>query len=99
MNTSKLLATVIGLQVLSLAAQFLGQPTLVAPVQAQLPDAGGQRAQMLEELRGIRSDLKALNASMATTSGRVDKIAAHLESGRLQVRTATSDENRKPTTR
>jgi hypothetical protein len=96
MNTPKLLATVVGLQVLSLAAQFLGQPTLVAPAHAQLPDAGGQRAQMLDELKAIRAELKSLNASTAATSGRLDKIVTTLDSGKLQVRAASPDENKRP---
>jgi hypothetical protein len=94
MNTQKLLATVIGLQVLSLAAQFLGQPTVIAPAQAQMPDAGGQRSVMIDELKGIRAELKTLNTATASTSGRVDKIVALLDGGKLQVRTATPDENK-----
>ena len=96
MNTSKLLAVVIGLQALSLACQFLGQPAIVAPAQAQMPDSGAQRAVMIEELKGIRADLKALNASAAATSGRVDKIITILDSGKLQVRAISPDENKRP---
>ena len=74
MNTSKLLAVVIGLQTLSLACQFLGQPAIVAPAQAQMPDSGAQRAVMIEELKGMRADLKALNASAAAMSNVVTLI-------------------------
>jgi hypothetical protein len=95
MNTSKLLTIVIGLQVLSLAGQYLGQPAIIAPAQAQMPDAGAQRAVIIEELKGLRADLKALNASAAATSSRVDKIAAILDSGKLQVHAATPDENKR----
>lgn len=95
MNTSKLLTVVIGLQVVSLAGQYLGQPAIVAPAQAQMPDAGAQRAVMIDELKGIRADLKALNASAAATSGRVDKIVAILDSGKLQVHSASPDENKR----
>ena len=98
MNTPKLLSVVIGLQVLSLATQFLGQPTLVSPAMAQMPDAGAQRAQMIDELRGIRADMKALATATSATNARVEKISTLLDSGRLQVLSATPDDNRKPTT-
>lgn len=96
MNTSKLLTVVIGLQILTLAGQYLGQPTLVAPAQAQMPDSGGQRAQMIEELKGIHSDIKTMAASVALMAGRVDKMATIMDSGSLQVRVASSDENKRP---
>src|SRR4051812_45051470 len=96
MNTQKLLTVVIGLQVLTVASQWLGQPSIVTPAMAQMPDAGSQRAAMLDELKGIRSDLKALAASGTTTAARVDKIAALLESGKVQVRAVSPDENKRP---
>lgn len=99
MNTSKLLTVVIGLQVLSLASQYLGQPALVAPAQAQMPDAGAQRAVIIDQLTGMRADLKALNASAAATSGRVDKIVTILDSGKLQVVATSSDQNKRPAAR
>jgi len=95
MNTSKLLTVMIGLQVLTLAGQYLGQPSVVAPAMAQMPDAGAQRAQIIEELKGIRTDLKALTATNAATASRVDKMAVLLDSGTLQVKSVSPDDNRK----
>ncbi|HZZ44635.1 MAG TPA: hypothetical protein VFE58_16995 [Tepidisphaeraceae bacterium] len=96
MNSSKLLCIVIGLQVLSLAGQYLGQPSLVSPVMAQMPDAGAQRAVMIEQLQGIRADVKAMAANSTATTARLDKIAALLEGGKLQVRVSSPDENKRP---
>jgi hypothetical protein len=80
MKTAKLLTVVVILQGLILAGQWLGVPSVVTPAQAQIPDAGGQRLEIIAEI-------KALNA-------KVDKLHAFLESGKLEVRTTPADENK-----
>ena len=47
------------------------------PATAQIPDAGAQRQQLVEEMRAL--------------GAKVDKIAQILESGQLQVRVAPPD--------
>jgi hypothetical protein len=80
MKTVKLLTVVVVLQALILVGQWGGAPSVVTPAHAQIPDAGGQRLEIIAEL-------KALNA-------RVDKLQGFLESGKLEVRTAPADENK-----
>ena len=72
MKTTKLLTVVVILQGLILMGQWLGAPSVLSPAQAQIPDAGGQRVQMIREL-------EALNA-------KTDKMLSLLDSGKLQVR-------------
>jgi hypothetical protein len=73
MKNQSVLYVVLALQGLLLAGQWLGQPGL-STAQAQVPDAGAQRIAILDELKA--------------TNARLDRIAALLESGNLQVRTA-----------
>jgi outer membrane murein-binding lipoprotein Lpp len=80
MKTTKLLTIIVILQGLILAGQWLGAPSVVAPAHAQIPDAGGQRNEIIAEIR-------ALNA-------KVEKLSAFLESGKLEVRVAAADENK-----
>jgi hypothetical protein len=79
MNTTKLLVAIIVLEALVLLGQWTGAGPL-SVAHAQIPDAGAQRNQEIEEL-------KSLNAKM-------DKLIATLESGKLQVRLATPDEKK-----
>jgi hypothetical protein len=80
-NNSKLLAIVIVLQALTLAGQWVtGPATFVPTASAQVPDAGAQRNQMIDEL-------KSMNEKM-------DKLVSIFESGNLQVRVASPDENK-----
>jgi hypothetical protein len=71
---------VLVLQGLVLMGQWTGQGP-VTPAHAQIPDAGGQRQQMVDELKGINSKL--------------DKLTHALESGSIQVRVAPADEKKK----
>jgi hypothetical protein len=70
--TTKLLTVVLVLQSVMLLGQWLGVPSPVTPAHAQIPDAGGQRNAMIDELRQVNAKL--------------DKLAAYLESGKLEVR-------------
>jgi hypothetical protein len=79
MNATKLLVVVVILQSLVLLGQWTGGVPMVQRAEAQIPDAGGQRAQMIDEL-------KSLNAKM-------DKLVETLESGKVNVK-ATVDEKK-----
>lgn len=79
MNSSRLLVIVVALQSLILLGQWTGS-NLLLPAQAQVPDSGSQRYQMIEEL-------KALN-------GKMDRLIQVLEGGKLQVQVATPDEKK-----
>jgi len=78
-TSSKLLAVIVVLQGLILLGQWTGSGP-VTPAMAQIPDAGGQRIQIIEELR-------SLNA-------KVDKLADTLRSGEVQVKVVAADEKK-----
>lgn len=59
-----------------------GHATVLAPAQAQIPDAGSQRFQIIDEL-------KSVNAKM-------DKLIALLQDGQIQVRLANPGNAPKP---
>jgi hypothetical protein len=80
MKNVKLLTIVIVLQALILVGQWLGAPSLVSPAQAQIPDAGGQRQEMIALIKG--------------TNDKLDRLIGILESGKLEVRVAGADENK-----
>lgn len=80
MRSTKLLVFMVVLQALVLVGQWTGGPQYVSTAQAQIPDAGSQRIQILDELK--------------TLNGKMDKLIAILDSGNLQVRVATPDENK-----
>jgi hypothetical protein len=73
MKTSKLLVAVIVLQSLILISQWTGQSP-VTPAYGQIPDAGGQRQQIIDELK--------------TLNGKMDQMMTTLKSGEVQVRAA-----------
>ena len=75
-KTTKLLTAVVVLQALTLAGQWFN-PTYTNTAQAQVPDAGAQRLQQIEQLKDI--------------SAKLDRIAGVLEGGKLQVRVARDD--------
>jgi len=72
MKTSKLLVAVIILQSLILISQWTGQSP-VPPAYGTIPDAGGQRQQIIDELK--------------TLNGKMDRIHETLK-GELTVRVA-----------
>ena len=79
MKNAKLLTAVLVLQGVILAGQWLGTASLVAPAQAQIPDAGGQRNEMIRELQSL--------------NGKMDKLIGILESGKLEVHVTGADDN------
>lgn len=80
MKTTKLLTVVLLLQGLILMGQWLGAPAMVSQAQAQVPDAGAQRVEMITELKGLNA--------------RMDKLISVLESGKLEVKVAPADDNK-----
>lgn len=79
MNNSRILGVIVVLQGLMLMTLWLGGPAL-PQAQAQVPDAGGQRLQMIDQL-------KQLNDKM-------DRLIGILNSGNLQVKVAKDDEQK-----
>jgi hypothetical protein len=75
-KTNKLLAAVVVLQALTLAGQWFN-PSYTSTAQAQVPDAGAQRLQQIEQLKEI--------------SAKLDRIAGTLEGGKMQVRVVRDD--------
>jgi len=80
MKSSRILGVIVVLQGLILLGQWTGSGP-VTPAWGQVPDAGAQRNQMIEELR--------------TLNGKVDKLVDVLNSGKLQVQLAKADEKEK----
>ena len=76
-KTNKLLTAVVVLQALTLAGQWLN-PSYTSTAHGQVPDAGAQRLQQIEELRSVNAKL--------------DRIATMMESGKMQVRVARDAE-------
>jgi hypothetical protein len=79
MKTSKLLIAVIVLQALILVSNWTGTSP-VTPAYGQIPDAGGQRQQIIDELK--------------TLNGKMDRLMETLKSGDVQVKTAKPDEKK-----
>jgi hypothetical protein len=79
MNRVRFLLTIIVLQALVIAAQWMGGSGITR-AYGQIPDAGGQRAQMIDELKSLNS--------------KMDKLMGILEGGKLQVRVVPPDERK-----
>ena len=92
MNSNKLLLAMVVLQGLTVATMWVGQPHLNAPAGAQIPDSGSQQATMIDELRGIRAEVKAQGA-------KLEKVSGLLEGGKLQVHVVLPDENKRTASR
>lgn len=76
MKYDKLLALILVLQGLILADLWVGGPTSTA--QAQVPDSGAQRLEIIETLKD--------------TNAKLDNLISILQSGKLQVVVAKPDE-------
>jgi hypothetical protein len=72
MNTNRLLAAVLVLQVVTLAGQWGGKPAYINDARADLPpDPGAQRAAQTEALRSV--------------DAKLDRLIGLMEGGRLKV--------------
>jgi hypothetical protein len=78
-TTTRLLAAVLVLQGVILLGKWSPGGN-ASPAYAQIPDAGSQRAVMIEELKNLR--------------GSMDKLVGFLESGKLQVQVVKPDEKK-----
>jgi TolA-binding protein len=79
MNGNRILAVILVLQALVLLTLWTGGPSL-PQAQAQVPDPGAQRLQIIEQLRQL--------------NGKMDRLVEILQSGNLQVKVATDDEQK-----
>jgi hypothetical protein len=86
MKTQRLLVVVLVLQALTLMNQWFGGPLRMA--NAQVPDAGAQRDQMINELKANNDELKGIN-------DKLDKMVVLFDGGKLQVVIAKPDETEK----
>jgi hypothetical protein len=84
MTTNRILATVLVLQVVMILNQWLGSP--INSAQAQIPDAGAQRDEMINQLKATNDTLKGID-------DKLDKMEGVFASGKLQVVVAKPDEN------
>lgn len=71
MNTNRLLAAVLVLQVVTLAGQWGGKPAYISDARADVPDPGAQRAAQTEALKSI--------------DNKLDRLVGILEGGKLKV--------------
>ncbi len=76
-STSKWLGVIVALQVITLIGQWVATPA-ATPAMAQIPDAGAQRLEIIQQLKG--------------TNDRLDKLVTLLGSGNLQVKVAKPDD-------
>jgi hypothetical protein len=76
MTTHKLLIAVLVLQVFTLLNQWFGSP--ISKAQAQIPDAGAQQLQIIDELKSSNETLKRVD-------DKLDKLVTIFQSGKLQV--------------
>jgi hypothetical protein len=80
MNTNRLLAAVLVLQVITLAGQWGGKPAYLSDARADLPDPGAQRVAQTEELKSMNQKL--------------DRLVSLMESGRLKVEVTNLGDNK-----
>jgi hypothetical protein len=80
-NTNRLLASVLVLQVLTVAGQWGGSATSATPAHADLPDPGAQRLAAVDELK--------------TLNGKMDRLLAVLEGGKMRVEVVNPDDKKK----
>jgi hypothetical protein len=78
MKSTKILGVILALQVATLAGQWVSGNGGNSQATAQVPDAGSQRNQMIDQLKA--------------TNEKLDKLVTILESGKLQVVTSSPDE-------
>jgi len=80
MKSTKLLVIIAVMQGLTLAGQWLGQPSMMPAAQAQVPDAGAQRERMIDEMKNV--------------SSKLDRLVTLLESGNVEVKVANPEKSK-----
>jgi hypothetical protein len=76
MKTHKILTAILVLQVLTILNQWFGGP--ISKTRAQIPDAGAQQLQIIDELKSNNDLLKGID-------DKLDKMVTIFQSGKLQV--------------
>jgi hypothetical protein len=84
MKTQKLLTAILILQAVIILNQWFGGP--ISHVQAQIPDAGAQRYEMIDQLKTSNDTLKSID-------DKLDKLVNIFQSGKVQVTPPKPDEN------
>ncbi len=59
MKTHKLLAAIVVLQIITILNQWFGGP--ISTVHAQIPDAGAQRNEIIEQVNSSNDHLKSID--------------------------------------
>ncbi len=83
MKPHKLLAFVLVLQVITILNQWFGGP--ISTAHAQIPDAGAQRNQIIDQLGSSNDHLKSID-------DKLDKLISLFESGKVQVQLSKPDD-------
>jgi hypothetical protein len=84
MTTQKILTAVLVLQVLTILNQWFGGP--ISSARAQIPDAGAQQLQIIDELKANNDLLKGID-------DKLDKMVTIFQSGKLQVVLSKPDDS------
>jgi hypothetical protein len=84
MAARKLLAVILVLQIVTILNQWFGGP--ISTAQAQIPDAGAQRLEIINQLKAGNDELKDVD-------DKLDKLISIFQSGKLQVQVSKPDDN------
>ena len=84
MTTQKILTAILVLQILTLLNQWFGGP--ISTAHAQIPDAGAQQLQIIDELKANNDLLKGID-------DKLDKMVTIFQSGKLQVVLSKPDDS------
>jgi hypothetical protein len=84
MKVEKLLAVILVLQVITILNQWFGGPINCA--QAQIPDAGAQRNEIIDQLKTSNDTLKGMDE-------KLEKMLGLFQSGKVQVQLSKPDDN------
>jgi len=84
MKTHKTLIAILVLQALTLLNQWFGSP--ISTARAQVPDAGAQQLQIIDEL-------KTNNDLLQGVDDKLDKMVTIFQSGKLQVVLSKPDDS------
>ncbi len=80
-SDSRWLGIIVALQIATIIGQWAAVPG-ATPTMAQVPDAGAQQQQIIEQLKNVNEKL--------------DQLVTLLGSGNLQVKLAKSDDSKRP---
>ena len=78
-TTSKWLAVIVTLQIVTIIGQWITVPG-ATPAMAQIPDAGAQQMEIINQLK--------------STNEKLDKLVSLLSSGNLQVKVSRADDSK-----